>query len=260
MPEQPKGPGGTPPAPYPTWKPGRPRKYQPGDIVRFTYDHQDVDDHTGGKYKLVLILNPKWHNKVHAIDLDRMSPVERGLVQAVLDPDTYHRPHPNPMVNAIRQRLDPLQLISNPLAFYTRFLRPFIHQRQIDIYRQYIPHRMHDETVVKRMTISGKPKVSHPLNFLPKPDRPDQPKTPLTPIDAMKAGQQKRMSPLERQRQELMQKQVKSFATMTPAEREKITKQYMSPKEKPKYGLSPTPKRITPKRGKVIRGKTDKPK
>jgi len=165
--------------------PGRPRQYAPGQIIRFTYEHQAVDASTDGKYKEVLVLNPLWNNKLHGIDLKRLTPAERRVLEDVLDPELKDKPSPIPLVNDIKRRMDPIELIKNPAVFYTRFVRPFM--RQKDIYRQYIPSRMSGVTVVKGAKIStGKPPVKNPL-FGPKaPAEPAKPDTKgMSPIDIM---------------------------------------------------------------------------
>lgn len=137
-------------------------KFEPGDIVRFTYDHQEVDASTGDKFKEVLVLNPSWQNKLHGIDLKRLSPAEREVLEAVLDPAQKDKPHRIPLVNDIRRKMDPIELIRNPVIFYTRFVKPFL--RRKDAYRQYIPHRMSGITRVKGASIrTGKKPVEKPL-------------------------------------------------------------------------------------------------
>lgn len=164
-------------------------KFEPGQIIRFTYDHQDVDASTGDKHKEVLVLHPFWHNKLQGIDLKRLTPAQRGLIEAILDPAGRGKPHPNRLVSDLRKRLDPVMLVKNPVAFYTRFVKPFLGHNGLDAYRQYIPRRMTNVTVVQGADIkTGKPPVKNPL-FGPKPGAPEPgqqtaPK-PLTPIDIM---------------------------------------------------------------------------
>jgi len=169
---------------------GAPRKYNPGDIIRFTYEHQDVDASTGDKFKEVLVLNPWWNNKLHGIDLHRLTPAERRVLEDVLDPEPQRGPSPIKLVNDIRKKMDPLELIKNPVVFYVRFVKPFA--RGKDIYRQYIPRRMSNVTVVRAAKIgTGKPPVPKPL-FGPKrpverePITKDTDTKGLTPIDIMK--------------------------------------------------------------------------
>ncbi|OGR24991.1 MAG: hypothetical protein A2139_14885 [Desulfobacca sp. RBG_16_60_12] len=200
--------------------------FTPGQIIRFSYQHESVDANTGDKFKEVLVLNPLYANKMHAIDLKRLSPAQRAVLEAVLDPEGANKPHRIPLVNDIRRRMDPIQLIRNPVAFYSRFLKPFLNRT--DAYRQYIPKRMTSITVVKDATIStGKAPNKHPL-FPPKPQTlPGYAttvkglQTPGTPIDIMKQARAVRTA-------------------QTP--------------RKP-----PVPPKL-PSRGKVIRGKIERPK
>ncbi len=137
-------------------------RLEPGTIVRFTYDHQDVDASTGDKFKEVLVLNGSWQHKVHGIDLKRLSPAEREVLEAVLDPAQEGKPHRIPLVNDIRRKMDPIELIRNPTIFYTKFVKPFL--RRKDAYRQYLPNRMSGITKVRDARIStGKRPVERPL-------------------------------------------------------------------------------------------------
>jgi hypothetical protein len=166
--------------------------YDFGQIVRFTYEHQDVDASTGDKFKEVLVLHPNWNHKVHAIDLKRLTPAERKVLELVLDPELADKPSPIPLVNDIRRRMDPIQLIKNPVAFYTRFVKPFL--RGKDAYRQYLPQRMRSATIVKGAKIAtGKRPVQKPL-FGPKPEptAPAEKPKAMTPIDIMAQNAAKR--------------------------------------------------------------------
>jgi hypothetical protein len=163
-------------------------KFEPGDIIRFTYQHQDVDASTGDKFKEVLVLHPFWGNKIHGIDLKRLSPAERTVLEAILDPEQADKPHRLPMVNDIRRKMDPISLIRNPMVFYTRFVKPFL--RHKDAYRTYIPRLMSGITKVRGASVkTGKKPIENPL-FGPKPGQQQaqqpaaQPKA-KTPIDIM---------------------------------------------------------------------------
>ena len=168
-------------------------RFEPGMVIKFTYDHQDVDASTDGKFKEVLVLNPNWNNKLHGIDLKRLSPAERTVLEAILDPERRDEVHRLPLVNDIKRRLDPILMIRQPIVFYTKFVKPFL--RQKDAYRQYIPKRMTAITVVRGAKISTgkKPPEGTPL-FGPKPTtgavEPTPPTpVPATPIDIMKQAQ-----------------------------------------------------------------------
>jgi hypothetical protein len=169
-------------------------RFEPGSIIRFTYEHQDVDASTGDKFKEVFVLNPLWANKMHGLDLKRCTPAEREVLEAILDPDLKDKPHRIPLVNDIKRRMDPIELIRNPVVFYTKFVKPFM--RKKDIYRQYLPSRMSGVTVVKGAKIkTGKAPVQNPL-FGPKPmtgvvPKAAEPKA-LSPIDIMKQNAKNR--------------------------------------------------------------------
>jgi hypothetical protein len=177
------------------WKKGN---YQFGDIIRFTYEHQDVDASTDGKYKECLVLNPLWNNKVQCIDLKRLSPAQREVLEAVLDPARKDEVHRLPLVNDIKRRMDPVQLIGNPLAFYSRFVKPFL--QRVDAYRQYIPHRMSGVTKVRDQSISGGYYSDTPRPLFGKPShttsstgaKRSDPGKPLTAIDIMKQNANKK--------------------------------------------------------------------
>lgn len=142
-------------------------KFEFGDIVRFTYKHQVVDASTGDTHKEILVLHPNWNHKIHALDLKRLTPAEREVLEAVLDPEQKDKPHRLPLVNDIKRRMDPAELIRNPVAFYTKFVKPFL--RGKDAYRQYVPSLMNGITKVKDAKIkTGKKPVENPL-FGPKP-------------------------------------------------------------------------------------------
>lgn len=95
--------------------------------------------------KEVFVLHPMWNNKVHGLDLKRITPAEQGVLRAIMNPDVVAKvkagqwPIDNvPNYQLIRDvclRLDPTELIKSPLAFYQRFVKPFI--RDKDVYRQF---------------------------------------------------------------------------------------------------------------------------
>lgn len=202
-----------------------------GSIIRFTYSHQSVDANTGDEFKECLVLHPSWHNKVHCVDLKRLSPAQRVVLEAILDPEDADKPHRIPMVNDIRRKMDPVQLIQNPVAFYARFLKPFL--RKTDAYRQYIPRRMTGVTVVKDAAIStGKAPVAHPL-FPTKAAKPIPPKPTPPPLPGKATT-------------------VKGF---TPPQPPATPIDIMARAQTQRTPFSPPKPPSLPKRGKVIRGK-----
>lgn len=168
-------------------------KYNPGDILRFTYKHQSVDEHTGPPQKEVLVLHPNWHNKIHGIDLKRLSPAERKVLEIVLDPKQKDTPSRIPLINNIRKRMDPIEEIQNPQTFYAKFVRPFLNGK--DAYRQYIPHLMTGVTRTQKAQIStGKAPTEKPLfgqvkNPFTKAQTSKM-NEPLTAVDKMAQAQQ----------------------------------------------------------------------
>jgi len=113
--------------------------------------------------KDVFVLHPHWNNKVHGLDLARVTPAEQQVLKAIMDPKTAatvkqgHWPVegvPNyPLIRDVCMRMDPTELIKNPLAFYQRFVKPFI--RDKDCYRQYWPNYMYGLQVVKETQVKG---------------------------------------------------------------------------------------------------------
>lgn len=105
---------------------------QAGAFVRFTYNAPHTDD----RFKEVLVLNPDWRGEMHAIDLKRVTPAERQVLTAIMDPETREKGnHPYPLVNDILRRMDPVAELKNPVSFYQKFVKPFI--RNKDCYRKY---------------------------------------------------------------------------------------------------------------------------
>lgn len=126
------------------------KPFKAGQFVRFTYNHQAVDENTGSKFKEVLILNPNYQNKVHGVDLKRLNPLQREILEFILDPKNDNTPSRIPKVNQIRQQMDPIEEIANPMVFYTKFIKPFL--GKTDAYRQYI-----DKLATNRVTIKEAP-------------------------------------------------------------------------------------------------------
>lgn len=179
--------------PVPHWTIGSPKQYTPGDIIRFTYKHQSVDDQTGDTSKEVLVLNPWWHNKLHGIDLKRLAPRERKILEFLLDPEMKNAQSNIALVNMIRKRMDPIAEIGNPMTFYTKFVKPFLNKK--DAYRQYIPKLMSGVTKIKNAKIgTGKAPVKDPLfGKVPSPVvKTAEPPKPLTAIDVMKQNAAKK--------------------------------------------------------------------
>lgn len=127
--------------------------WEPGQVIRFTYNHTRIDEDTGDRHKEVLILNPNWWGKLHAIDLKRITAAEREVLQAIFDPQWQKKPHRLPLVRDILKRMNPVEDVKNPLSFYHKFVRIFLQNK--DAYRQYFPSRMMNITIVKLSAVKG---------------------------------------------------------------------------------------------------------
>ncbi len=113
--------------------------------------------------KEAFILHPHWNGKVHAIDLGRITPAEMQVLQAIMDPNVKVQADqgvwpikdvpPYPLIRDILHRMDPAELIKNPLAFYQRMIKPFI--RSTDCYRQYWPQYMFGLRVMAESHVKG---------------------------------------------------------------------------------------------------------
>jgi hypothetical protein len=123
------------------------------------------------KNKEILVLHPNWHNKIHGVDLKRVTPAEVQTLKAVMDPkvkaqiDAGKWPvdgAPNyPLIRDILKRMDPIELIKNPIAFYQQLIKPFI--RNKDCYRQYWPQYASSVKVIKESSVQGQVTNPAPL-------------------------------------------------------------------------------------------------
>lgn len=121
--------------------------------------------------KYVLVLHPHWNNKIHAIDLGRITPAEQQVLKAVMDPknkaavDAGQWPVEGvpsyPLIRDILSRMDPAELIKNPVAFYQRLIKPFI--RNKDCYRQYWPQYVYGVKVIEESKVQGQVTNPTPL-------------------------------------------------------------------------------------------------
>lgn len=123
------------------------------------------------KSKQILVLHPNWQGKVHGIDLSRITPAEVQTLKAVMDPNVKAQidagkwpvegAPPYPLVRDILKRMDPIELIKNPLAFYQRLIKPFI--RNKDCYRLYFPQFISGVQVIKESSVQGQVMNPKPL-------------------------------------------------------------------------------------------------
>lgn len=127
--------------------------WRPGVVLRFTYTHRVIDEHSGDRYKEILVLNPSWRGKVHGIDMKRLTAAQREVLLAIFDPQWKTKPHRLPMVNDVLRRMDPVEDVKNPQSFYQKFVWIFLHN--VDAYRQYWPGRMSGVTVVRQTQVRG---------------------------------------------------------------------------------------------------------
>lgn len=121
--------------------------------------------------KEAFVLHPNWQGKVHAIDLGRVTPAEQQVLQAIMDPNVKMQVDqgvwpvqgvpPYPLIRDILSRMDPTELIKNPLAFYQRMVKPFI--RSKDCYRQYWPQFIHGLKVIAESKVQGQLTNPKPL-------------------------------------------------------------------------------------------------
>lgn len=154
-------------------------RFNAGQTIRFTYNHppERVDEATGDRFKEVLVLNPSWHGKMHGIDLKRLTQAEREVLLAVFDRKTKKGNHRIPLVNDILRRMNPLVEAKNPLAFYHKFVKVFL--RNKDAYRVYDTARMVNTTISKQTNVQGGVINPNPLFHSVETRAPDQAKIDL---------------------------------------------------------------------------------
>jgi len=158
-------------------------KLEAGQFVTFRYSPpaRDVRKRPGlqtmqdvrptSQDKHVLILNPSYHHKVHGIDLARITPAEQQTLRAILDPkvkaavDRGEWPvegaPPYLLVRDILKRMDPLEVIKNPVLAYQTLIKPFI--RDKDCYRQYWDSYMYGARVLEATHVQGRVVNPRPL-------------------------------------------------------------------------------------------------
>jgi hypothetical protein len=133
---------------------------QAGAFIRFTYGISESDD----RFKEVMVLNPDWRGEMHAIDLKRITPAEREVLEAIMDPKTKAAPHRLPLVNDILRRMDPLVEIKNPMSFYAKFVKVFI--KNTDCYRRYKLAHVSSVQTIQASSVQGG--VSNPAPLFKK--------------------------------------------------------------------------------------------
>lgn len=115
-------------------------KFKHGDIIRFTYVNPKKQSGDMTIFKEVFVLNPMWEGKVHAIDLKRLTVAERYVIKTMMRPGAEKKVHRIPLINDILKRIDPPELVRNPIGFYNQFVKTFLKNK--DAYRTYFPSLM----------------------------------------------------------------------------------------------------------------------
>lgn len=125
-------------------------RFVPGQIVRFSY-RKSVHETPEVTSKEVFVLNPRWEQKMHGIDMKRLTAAQRQVLIEIVEknPKTISK---LPLVNDVRRRMDVLDDIKQPYVFYERFVKVFL--RNIDAYRKYFLAKMMNVTLVKRAELT----------------------------------------------------------------------------------------------------------
>lgn len=182
-------------------------KFEPGQIVRFTYRfHTGArEDEKTSDFKEVLVLHPNWQGKMHAIDLKRLTSAEREVLQVIFTPKKPDEPpHRLPLVNDIRARMDPLEDVKNPVSFYSKFVKVFL--RDKDAYRTYFPARIRNAVTVKRSKVVGEQINPKPLFHQIESKSPPAPTVSPPSVAAPKPASPQSRLDLIRSRQAQLQK------------------------------------------------------
>jgi hypothetical protein len=160
------------------------QRFEAGQFITFTYNPpaRDIRARPGlqtppasDRSKEILVLHPNWHGKVHGIDMKRLTPAEGQVLRAIMDPETKRQVDagqwpvegapPYPLIRDILSRMEPVELIKNPVAFYQQLVKPFI--RDKDCYRQYNPQYVFGVRVIEESRVQGQ--VTNPAPAFGKP-------------------------------------------------------------------------------------------
>lgn len=129
------------------------QQYQAGSFIKFFYRAPTTQDPN----KEVFVLHPNWQGEVHGIDLKRVTPAQRDVLQIIMDPEARKNPAQAtkyPLVQDILRRMPaPEDEIKNPLSFYQRFVKPFMNRA--DVYRKYNTGYMFNVQVLKESKVQG---------------------------------------------------------------------------------------------------------
>jgi hypothetical protein len=154
--------------------------YEAGQFITFNYTPpaRDVKKKAGLQVELiadrtkeVFVLNPLWQGQMHAIDLSKISPAEGSVLRAIMDQRVVNDVKSGrwplegvpdyPLIRDILKRMDPIELIKNPIGFYQRFVKPFL--RNKDAYRKYFPSFISGVRVIERSSVVGQVVNPKPL-------------------------------------------------------------------------------------------------
>jgi hypothetical protein len=156
------------------------QRFEAGQFITFTYNPpaRDVRRRAGlqaveihDRNKSVLVLNPNWNHEMHGIDLKRITPAEVQTLKAVMDPkvkaavDRGEWPvegaPPYPLVRDILNRMDPAEVIKNPIMAYQMLVKPFL--RNKDAYRRYKTQYVFGVRVVVESHVEGQVTNPRPM-------------------------------------------------------------------------------------------------
>lgn len=165
------------------------QRFEAGQFITFTYNPpaRDVRKRAGlqtaqalvpivhDKDKSILVLHPNWQSKVHGIDVKRITPAEVQTLKAIFDPEVKAAVDrgewpvkdcpPYPLIRDILTRMDPVEVIKNPIQAYQMLVKPFI--RNKDCYRQYFQQYIFGVKVVVESHVQGQ--VMNPRPMFGKP-------------------------------------------------------------------------------------------
>jgi hypothetical protein len=158
--------------------------------LKFTYKglRESTPEDPADNFKEVLVLHPNWQGKMHGIDLKRLTPAEREVLDTIMDPAQRGKTHRIPLVNDILRRMNPVEDIKNPMSFYSKFVKVFL--RNKDAYRTYYPHHMLHVVISKQTSVTGKVINPKPLfhKVESKPQAPDRLAAIKARAEALKSG------------------------------------------------------------------------
>jgi hypothetical protein len=84
-------------------------KFQPGQVIRFTYRHfWPLDANSRDPHKEILVLHTRWMGKVHGVDLKSLTPAQLQILKIVMNP-TNNRVDGAPATGQRAEDFDALQ-------------------------------------------------------------------------------------------------------------------------------------------------------